>query len=106
MSIFADYTLPRKIFRGLGINFGTRYLGWTYADNAQSYKVPPYILFDAGAHFDFENVTPSLKGLRVQLAMSNLANTRYVTTCGSNSYGGTCFYGQGRRVYGNISYSW
>ena len=106
MSIFSDYTLPRKIFRGLGVNFGARYLGWTYADNAQSYKVPPYILFDAGAHFDFENVSPSLKGLRVQLAMSNLANTRYVTTCGSNSYGGTCFYGQGRRVYGNLSYSW
>lgn len=106
MSVFADYTLPRKIFRGLGINFGARYLGWTYADNAQSYKVPPYILFDAGAHFDFENVSSSLKGLRVQLAMSNLANTRYVTSCGSNSYGGTCFYGQGRRVYGNISYSW
>lgn len=106
MSVFADYTLPRKIFRGFGINFGARYVGWTYADNAQSYKVPPYILFDAGAHFDFENVSPSLKGLRAQLAMSNLANTRYVTSCGSSSYGGMCYYGQGRRVYGNISYSW
>ncbi|WEQ53680.1 TonB-dependent siderophore receptor [Komagataeibacter oboediens] len=106
MSVFADYTLPRKIFRGFGINFGARYVGWTYADNAQSYKVPPYILFDAGAHFDFENVSLSLKGLRAQLAMSNLANTRYVTSCGSSSYGGMCYYGQGRRVYGNISYSW
>ena len=106
VNLFADYILPREIFHGLGINFGVRYIGSSYADNAESYKVPAYILFDAGAHMDFGNISPMLKGLEARLAMSNISNNRYVTGCGSSGYGGTCAYGQGRRVYGNISYSW
>lgn len=105
-NMFIDYTLPRNVFHGLGINFGARYIGSSYADNANSYKVPDYILFDVGAHVDFGNVWTVLKGLQARLAMSNIANTRYVTGCGSSTYGGTCAYGQGRRVYGNLSYSW
>ncbi|MBV1829065.1 TonB-dependent siderophore receptor [Komagataeibacter sp. AV436] len=106
VNMFADYTLPRKIFHGLGVNFGIRYIGSTYADNANSYKVPSYLLFDVGAHYDFENASPLLKGLRAQLAISNLANTRYVTSCSSGYGGGTCYYGQAQRIYGNFSYSW
>ncbi|MCK9821499.1 TonB-dependent siderophore receptor [Komagataeibacter oboediens] len=106
VNMFADYTLPRNIFYGLGVNFGVRYIGSTYADNANSYKVPSYLLFDVGAHYDFENASPILKGLRAQLAISNLANTRYVTSCSSGSGGGTCYYGQAQRIYGNFSYSW
>ncbi|MFT8783752.1 TonB-dependent siderophore receptor [Acetobacter syzygii] len=106
VNMFVDYTLPRQIFHGLGVNFGIRYIGSTYADNANSYKVPDYLLFDVGAHYDFENASPMLKGLRAQLAISNLANTRYVTSCSSGQAGGTCYYGQAQRIYGNFSYSW
>ncbi|MCJ8354587.1 TonB-dependent siderophore receptor [Novacetimonas hansenii] len=106
VNMFVDYTLPRKIFYGLGVNFGIRYIGSTYADNANSYKVPSYLLFDVGAHYDFENASPILKGLKAQLAISNLANTRYVTSCSSGDAGGSCYYGQAQRIYGNFSYSW
>ncbi|MFE8874114.1 TonB-dependent siderophore receptor [Acetobacter persici] len=106
VNLFVDYTLPRKIFYGLGVNFGIRYIGSTYADNANSYKVPAYLLFDVGAHYDFENASPMLKGLRAQVAISNLANTRYVTSCSSGDSGGMCYYGQAQRIYGNFSYSW
>lgn len=106
VNMFVDYTLPRQIFHGLGVNFGVRYIGSTYADNANSYKVPDYLLFDVGAHYDFENASPMLKGLRAQLAISNLANTRYVTSCSAGVAGGTCYYGQAQRIYGNFSYSW
>ncbi|KAB8123657.1 TonB-dependent siderophore receptor [Komagataeibacter medellinensis] len=106
VNMFVDYTLPRKIFYGLGVNFGIRYIGSTYADNANSYKVPSYLLFDVGAHYDFENASPILKGLKAQLAISNLANTRYVTSCSSGDGGGSCYYGQAQRIYGNFSYSW
>lgn len=105
-NMFIDYTLPRNIFHGLGINFGARYIGTTFANNANAYKLPAYILFDVGAHFDFENISQTLKGLRAQLSMSNIANTRYVSTCSSNGRGGMCDYGQAQRVYGNLSYSW
>lgn len=106
VNMFADYTLPRQVFHGLGVNFGIRYIGSTYADNANSYKVPDYLLFDVGAYYDFENASPMLKGLRAQLAISNLANTRYVTSCSAGVAGGTCYYGQAQRIYGNFSYSW
>lgn len=102
VNMFADYTLPRSIFHGFGVNFGVRYIGFTYADDSNSFKVPPYTLFDAGAHYDFGDISPNLHGLKVSLAMSNLTNKRYFGSCAVRQ----CYYGQSRRVYGNISYSW
>lgn len=102
VNMFVDYTLPRDIFHGLSVNFGIRYIGFTYADTANSFKVPAHTLFDVGAHYDFSDISPSLSGLKVSLAMSNLTNERYVGSCGTNQ----CYYGQARRVYGNISYNW
>ncbi|MCP1216130.1 TonB-dependent siderophore receptor [Acetobacter orientalis] len=102
VNMFVDYTLPRKIFYGLGMNFGIRYIGSTYADTANSFKIPAYTLFDVGAHYDFANISSSLSGLKISLAMSNLTNKRFVSSCSTNQ----CYYGQARRVYGNISYSW
>lgn len=103
VNMFVDYTLSKTALRGLGMNFGVRYNGFTYSSDANSIKVPAYTLFDIGAHYDFANITSSLKGLKAQLAISNLTDERYITSC----YGkATCSYGQGRRVYGNLSYSW
>ncbi|MFS8368511.1 TonB-dependent siderophore receptor [Acetobacter oryzifermentans] len=101
-NMFVDYTLPRDIFHGLGVNFGVRYVGFTYADTANSFKIPAYILFDVGAHYDFSNISSAFSGLKISLAMSNLTNKRYVGSCSTDQ----CYYGQARRVYGNISYSW
>lgn len=102
VNVFADYTLPRSIFHGLGVNFGVRYIGFTYADDSNSFKAPPYTLFDVGAHYDFGDLSPRLHGLKMSLAMSNLTNKRYFGSCAVTQ----CYYGQARRVYGNISYSW
>nr|WP_310889021.1 TonB-dependent receptor [Gluconacetobacter liquefaciens] len=65
-------------------------------------RCPPYVLFDMGAHYDFGSMFRRLKGLRAQVAVSNLTNRYYVTSCGTND----CYMGQGRRVYGNLAYSW
>lgn len=106
VNMFIDYAPPARILCGFGVNFGVRYVGMTYADNANSFKAPAYTLFDVGAHYDFSALTPTLTGLKAQLAISNLANKRYVTSCSSASGGGACYYGQGQRIYGNLSYSW
>lgn len=104
VNMFIDYTPPARILHGFGINFGVRYIGTTYADNANSFKASAYTLFDVGAHYDFSALTPALKGLKAQLAISNLTNKRYITSCTGG--GGACYYGQGQRIYGNLSYSW
>ncbi|MFT9071735.1 TonB-dependent siderophore receptor [Gluconobacter potus] len=101
-SVFADYTVPSTFIKGLGINWGMRYVGYSYATNVESFKVPSYILFDIGAHYDFGQTFPMLKGLKAQLAVSNLTNKYYITSCG----GTLCYTGQGRRLYGNLSYNW
>ncbi|MFT8519866.1 MAG: TonB-dependent siderophore receptor [Acetobacter syzygii] len=101
-SIFADYTVPSSFAKGLGINWGMRYVGYSYASNVESFKVPSYILFDIGAHYDVGQAVPFLKGLKAQLAISNLTNKYYVTSCDT----GFCYTGQGRRFYGNLTYNW
>ncbi|MBO1324469.1 TonB-dependent siderophore receptor [Acetobacter sp. TBRC 12305] len=101
-SLFVNYALPKGKLRGLEFNFGTRYVGWTYANTANSFKVPAFILFDTGMRYDFGKAASFLKGLVGQLTISNLTNRYYVTSCGTAQ----CYIGQGRRVYGNLSYSW
>ncbi|GBR01719.1 ligand-gated channel [Gluconacetobacter liquefaciens] len=102
-SFFTNYRLPSQAMKGFEVNFGARYVGFTYSDSVESYKTRPYVLFDAGASYDFGQRFSLLKGLKAQLAMSNLANTYYVTSC-SSDFG--CYVGQGRRVYGNLTYNW
>ncbi|MHC0613286.1 TonB-dependent siderophore receptor [Komagataeibacter oboediens] len=101
-SVFLDYTLPQNAFKGFGINGGMRYVGFTYAGNVESFKSPAYFLFDIGAHYDFGASIPALKGLKAQLAISNLTNKYYVTRCNNSD----CYIGEGRRVYGNLTYNW
>lgn len=103
VSAFLDYTPPARFLKGFGINGGVRYKGFTYSDAVNSYKVPAYVLFDIGAHYDFGQAFTSLKGLRAQLSISNLTNKYYIASCGGTY---SCYIGQGRRVYGNLSYSW
>lgn len=101
-SIFADYAVPSNIVQGFGINWGMRYVGFTYGDNIESYKVPAYFLFDIGAHYDFGKRFRSLNGLKAQITISNLTNKYYVAGCAS----GVCNLGEGRKVYGNLTYNW
>ncbi len=101
-SIFADYTIPSTLMKGFGINWGMRYIGSIYGDNVESYKIPSYILFDIGAHYDFGQKFHSLQGLKAQLSMSNLTNKYYVAGCETDM----CYLGEARKVYGNLTYSW
>lgn len=101
-SIFANYTLPSSVAKGISINGGIRYTGSSYAGYVESFKSPDYLLFDIGANYDFGAATPVLKGLKAQLAVSNLTNKYYITSCGNYD----CYVGQGRRLYGNLTYNW
>ncbi|MFT8777475.1 MAG: TonB-dependent siderophore receptor, partial [Gluconacetobacter liquefaciens] len=101
-SLFADYTFPIRALRGLGINGGMRYTGTTYGDSVESFKTPAYLLFDIGTHYDLGHATSVLKGLKAQIAISNLTNKYYTVSCTSWA----CNLGQGRKIYGNLTYNW
>lgn len=101
-SVFIDYRFPTSLAPGLSINFGVRYIGSAWGDEANSFRNPAYVLFDSGLNYNFAQTFPSLKGLHVRLSMTNSTNKTY-TSCGGLD---TCQYGEQRRIFGLIGYRW
>lgn len=102
-SLWVNYTFQEGDLAGLGLGAGARYVGETFGDDANSYKVPDYVLFDLAARYDFGQLAPSLDGWTAQLNASNIADNKYVASCIGID---RCFYGAGRTVIGTVKYSW
>jgi iron complex outermembrane receptor protein len=102
-SFWADYNLPSASLRGLGISAGSRFVGRSWGDNVNSFKVPGATLFDGALHYDFDNDLRVLRGARLQVNASNLGNRTYVASCYATD---GCYYGLTRTVYGTIRYRW
>ena len=95
-NVFADYTIPTGPLKGLGFGGGARYVGRSFADQANLYHVPEYVLFDAQVHYNWDR-------FRFQVNATNIADKRFVSSCQSVN---SCFYGDARRVIASISYKW
>ena len=95
-SLFLDYTIPDGAFRGFGVGAGERYVGASYADQLNQYRVPDYWLTDAALHYERD-------GYRAALNVQNLFDRTYVGSCSSVS---ACFYGDRRRITASLSYTW
>lgn len=85
-SVFFDYTIPEGTFEGVTLGGGVRYQGASWADNANTLKVPDATLFDAKVGYERDN-------WGVNLNVTNIADTRYVASCKSST---VCSYGDGR----------
>lgn len=96
-SLWADYTIPTGQLEGLGFGAGIRYVGSTYGDDANSFKVPAVTLVDAAVHYDWRD-------FQFKLAANNLFDKEYVASCFSEAFG--CFYGETRKVTGSVKYRW
>ena len=92
-----------RFMPGYTAGMGLRYVGTSWGDNANSFKVPPYTLVDLMLRIDLARWDPSLKGAKLQLSAKNLFNKNYVASCLSNSY---CYWGDARNVMATISYQW
>jgi len=102
-SAWVDYTFRNGELKGFGVGGGARYVGATYGDEANSFKVPGYTLFDAAAHYDIPSLYNPMDNLRLALNVTNLANKEYVATC--SGYG-WCWYGSQRTVQASATYRW
>ena len=103
ISLFADYTFTSGPFIGLGIGGGVRYLGSSWGDPANTFKVPESVLVDAVVKYDLKHLSPTLAGFSMQLNAQNLLDERYVTGCFNYS---ACYYGLSRTVYATLRYRW
>jgi iron complex outermembrane receptor protein len=103
-SLYGDYSFAEgTTLHGLGLGLGVRYIGNTPVGNANVALVPSVTLLDASLRFDFERLSPSMRGMRFNLTGSNLTDEAYVAACDSPS---ACFYGTGRTILGTLSYAW
>lgn len=102
-STFTSYTLPDGALKSLTAGVGVRYIGTSYGDAKNTFKVPAVDLYDAMVSYELGELNSSLKGAQVQFNVNNIADTRYVASCASDS---ACFYGIGRTVTATVSYAW
>lgn len=102
-SLWLDYTFLEGALRGFALGGGARYVGQAEGDDANSFDVPAFTLFDAMVRYDLDGIDDRLTGMQVQLNASNLFDKEYVSTCfGANR----CYYGTGRTVYATLKYRW
>ncbi|WP_151718822.1 TonB-dependent siderophore receptor [Gemmobacter serpentinus] len=81
--------------QGLTLSGGLRYLGSSWADNANTLRVPSALLLDAGVSYEF---TDSWKA---NFAVTNLTDKVYVSSC-QDATG--CYYGEERRASLSLSH--
>jgi iron complex outermembrane receptor protein len=96
-SLWSDYTLSSGMFAGLQFGGGVRYVGATWGDDANSFRVGASTVVDALIAYSKDN-------WRLSLNMTNLADTRYVAACYSAASG--CFYAEGRKAIAKLTYRW
>ncbi len=102
-SAFASYTVPGGALKSLTAGVGMRYIGTSYGDSKNTFKVASVDLYDAMMSYELGELSSSLKGASVQFNVNNVADTKYVASCASDT---ACFYGIGRTVTATVNYRW
>ncbi|MCF3642564.1 TonB-dependent siderophore receptor [Rhizobium sp. TRM95111] len=102
-SIWGTYEFAGGALEGLTLGAGARYIGTSWGNNTNDFKVSAVTLFDAMVSYDFGAANPDWKGVSLQVNAKNLADTRYVASCAS-AY--ACFYGNGRSVVATLKKTW
>ncbi|WP_437616445.1 TonB-dependent siderophore receptor [Erwinia sp. V71] len=102
-SIWSEYNFHSGVADGLGLGLGARYIGTSYGDAKNTFKVPAVDLYDAKVSYELGKMIPALKGTTAQINVNNIADTKYVAACASTT---SCFYGIGRTVTATVNYEW
>lgn len=97
-SVWGNYSFTAGQLDGLEIGAGTRYIGETYDDSANTNKNDASLMFDARVSYSLDAVVP---GASIGLNATNLTDEEHVT-CES----GYCYRGRGRTVIGSLTYRW
>lgn len=96
-ALWVDYTMRGGMLRGLGMGAGARYIGSTWGDSANTFKVSSVWLADAAIHYTLD------QHWRFALTATNLLDKDYVGQCGSAT---TCYYGYRRNILATATYRW
>jgi iron complex outermembrane receptor protein len=100
---WVTYDMPESWIDGLQLGAGVRFIGRSYGDAGNTFKVPSYTLLDMAVNYDIGKAIPKAKGLTATVSASNLLDKDYISSC-TSAVG--CTYGAGRLVLANLKYSW
>lgn len=98
-SAWADW----NIVSGYALGAGVRYVGTSWGDNANAFKVPSYVLADVTLNMELGRLGAAFKGASLRLSANNLFDKTYIASCMNASY---CYYGDARNVAATLSYHW
>ncbi|MGO4665435.1 TonB-dependent siderophore receptor [Bosea sp. 2RAB26] len=102
-SLWANYRFSSGPLAGLSLGGGVRFVGASFADDANTIRTPGYAVVDAAIRYDLARLHASLTGAEATLNVSNLFDKDYYTSCSSNFY---CQFGAGREVLAGLRYRW
>ncbi|MCB2060035.1 MAG: TonB-dependent siderophore receptor [Novosphingobium sp.] len=102
-SLFLDQRISSGSLAGFGFGGGIRYTGKSFGDTNNLFPIQDYTLFDLFMRYEFGVANPRLEGLSLSVNARNIADKRYVATCGTVA---SCFYGQGRVVTARFQFRW
>ncbi|ADO49825.1 ferrichrome porin FhuA [[Enterobacter] lignolyticus] len=98
-SLWGDYTFNAGPLSGLTVGTGGRYIGSSWGDPANSFKVASATIVDAVVKYDLARV--GMAGSSVALNVNNLFDRDYVASCFA-TYG--CFWGAERQVVATATF--
>lgn len=90
---------------GYSLGAGLRYVGTSWGDNENTFKVPSYTLADMMLHIDLAKLNPAMKGFDLRVNANNLFDKTYVASCISRGYV-DCYWGDERNVTATLTYKW
>ena len=102
-SAWANYTFDAGLLDGFSLGGGVRFVGSSYADDANTVEADGYVLVDAALQYDLGILMPSLSGAAATLNVTNLFDKDYYSSCSFNFF---CQYGNGRQVLLGLRYVW
>lgn len=101
-SVWAHYTFLGDL-SGLGVGVGARYIGKTWGDSNNTFRVPAFTLVDASLRYDLGQANSEWKGVTVSVTAKNLLDKYHVASCFSPN---ACNYGEKRNVIVRVGYTW
>ncbi|MGE8610816.1 MAG: TonB-dependent siderophore receptor [Achromobacter veterisilvae] len=103
-ALWTDYTFANGALDGVTLGGGVRYVGSTWADTANTVKVPSYTLVDALVRYDLGRLDASMKGASIALNVKNLFDKTYAAGCAGRLT--SCYWGYGRTALATFTYRW
>lgn len=96
-SLWASYRVGGGGLKGLKLGGGVRYVGESYGDGANTFKVESYVVADASVSYELGN-------WRLAVSGTNILDNEYIAACFSAASG--CHFGSRRTVIGSVAYRW